>query len=111
MRDKVGSKLFLWRKKLEHTLHGWFPTVMTPRYDLVSFSTVPYVEARQQGQRVDMLIRQGVAGVLMAFILLLGLVGIMRFTLALLAAAVIWYVLSEVPRPTRPETRSPVHSN
>jgi kynurenine 3-monooxygenase len=106
MRDKVGSKLFLWRKKLEHTLHDLFPRSMVPRYNLISFSTVPYVAARQQGERVDMLIRLGLAAVLMVLVLLLGLTSIMRFNFAILAALIIWFFLSETPRPTR---RSSVH--
>lgn len=102
MRDKVGSRLFLWRKKLEHTLHAWFPGSMTPRYDLVSFSTVPYVEARRQGERIDTIIRLVVALGAVLIVLLLGAFGAMRFTFALLVAVVLWYFLCEPPRPRRP---------
>jgi kynurenine 3-monooxygenase len=108
MRDKVGSRLFLWRKKLEHTLHAWFPATMVPRYDLVSFSTVPYVEARQQGERIDTIIRMVVSLGAIAVVLLLGAVGVMRFTFALLVAVVLWYFLSEPPR-VRPPGRPSVH--
>lgn len=108
MRDKVGSRLFLWRKKLEHTLHAWFPKTMTPRYDLVSFSTVPYVEARQQGERIDTIIRMVVSLGAIAVVLLLGAAGVMRFTFALLVAVVLWYFLSEPPR-VRPPVRPSVH--
>lgn len=108
MRDKVGSRLFLWRKKLEHTLHAWFPKSMTPRYDLVSFSTVPYVEARRQGERIDTIIRLAVAVGAVLVVLLLSAIGAMRFTFALLVAVVLWYLLSETPRPRRSD-RPAVH--
>lgn len=53
MRDKVGSSAFLRRKKIEHLLHEWYPSRCVPKYNLVSFSTVPYVEAMRQGQWLD----------------------------------------------------------
>ncbi len=54
MRDKVGHPEFLYRKKIEHTLHAADPERFWPQYNLVSFSNVPYVEARQRG---DTLVR------------------------------------------------------
>jgi kynurenine 3-monooxygenase len=56
MRDKVGSRAFLWRKKFEHLLHDVAPKTFTPRYNLVSFSTVPYTQAREAGVKIDRLI-------------------------------------------------------
>lgn len=53
MRDKVGSKEFLHRKRLEHALHEIDPSELAPQYHLVSFSTVPYSEAQRQGRRLD----------------------------------------------------------
>ncbi len=105
MRDKVGSRRFLWRKQLEHRLHEWFPRSMVPRYNLVSFSTVPYVEARQQGARVDAIIRLVAAGAVMLVLIALGLFGAMRLPFALLAAFVAWFLLSETPRPSSPHQR------
>jgi len=48
MRDKVGTRLFLYKKKLEHALHRRFPTRFTPLYDMVSFSLIPYNDARRR---------------------------------------------------------------
>lgn len=48
MRDKVGTRRFLYKKKLEHWLHKRFPGRFTPLYDMVSFSTIPYADARRQ---------------------------------------------------------------
>ena len=53
MRDKVGSPAFRYRKRVEQTLHDAFPDRVHPQYNLVSFSTVPYAEARQRGRDLD----------------------------------------------------------
>ncbi len=53
MRDKVGSPAFRYRKRVEQTLHDAFPERVAPQYNLVSFSTVPYAEARRRGRELD----------------------------------------------------------
>ncbi len=53
MRDTVGSPDFLYRKRVEQIVHQAFPERVTPQYNLVSFSTVPYVEARRRGRELD----------------------------------------------------------
>ena len=53
MRDKVGTADFLYRKKVEQTVHQAFPDRVTPQYNLVSFSTVPYVHALRRGLELD----------------------------------------------------------
>ncbi len=53
MRDKVGQPAFLYRKKIEQTIHAAFPGKVTPQYNLVSFSTVPYATAQQRGRELD----------------------------------------------------------
>ncbi len=62
MRDKVGSPAFLYRKKVEQTVHQAFPERVTPQYNLVSFSTVPYVEALQRGRELDAIVDQIIVG-------------------------------------------------
>jgi kynurenine 3-monooxygenase len=56
MRDKTGSPAFLYRKKIEQTVHHFFPDRVTPQYNLVSFSTVPYTEARRRGRSFDLVL-------------------------------------------------------
>lgn len=56
MRDKVGRPEFLYRKKVEQTLHAAFPEQCQPQYNLVSFSTVPYSEAKRRGDALSRLI-------------------------------------------------------
>jgi kynurenine 3-monooxygenase len=53
MRDKVGSPAFRYRKRVEQTIHDAFPDRVAPQYNLVSFSTVPYAEARRRGRDLD----------------------------------------------------------
>jgi len=53
MRDKVGSPAFRYRKRVEQTIHDAFPQRVDPQYNLVSFSTVPYAEARRRGRDLD----------------------------------------------------------
>ena len=53
MRDKTASPAFRMRKRLEHALHGMFPSWYLPLYDMVSFSTIPYAEARERAARAN----------------------------------------------------------
>jgi len=52
MRDKVADPEFLHRKRIEQALHAAFPAEAEPQYNLVSFSTVPYAEARERGREL-----------------------------------------------------------
>ena len=53
MRDKTASRAFRMRKKFEHFLHGVVPQFYTPRYDMVSFSTIPYADALSRSRKQD----------------------------------------------------------
>jgi kynurenine 3-monooxygenase len=53
MRDRTASRAFLARKSVEHLLHRIVPKLFTPRYDMVSFDTIPYAEALAKSQRQD----------------------------------------------------------
>ena len=61
MRDLTGRTSFKWRKKIEHALHRVMPATFVPLYDLVSFSTVPYSEAKARGAANDRAVRTVVA--------------------------------------------------
>ncbi len=67
MRDKVGSKTFLLGKRIEKTLHRLFPRWYTPLYNMVTFSNIPYAEARRRArrQRRIVLALAGAAGVVL----------------------------------------------
>jgi len=57
MRDKVGSKRFLLWKKTEQTLHRLMPKTFTPLYNLISFSNVPYADARHRALGQERLVK------------------------------------------------------
>jgi kynurenine 3-monooxygenase len=93
MRDKVGSRVFLWKKKAEHLLHDLAPETLTPKYNLVSFSTVPYADALKRGTRIDRVLRLVgllvsllVAGTLVA----LGMPAGVLLIVVMVGAAVVW---------------------
>jgi kynurenine 3-monooxygenase len=48
MRDRVGSPAFRLAKRLEHAVERWAPDRFESLYELVSFTTVPYAEARRR---------------------------------------------------------------
>ncbi len=56
MRDKVGTPDFLYRKRIEQTLHSLRPDMVTPQYNLVCFSTTSYAHAQQRGAILDRVI-------------------------------------------------------
>ncbi|MFK7960886.1 MAG: FAD-dependent oxidoreductase [Phycisphaerales bacterium] len=66
MRDRVTSPWFLARKRLEKFLNGVMPGTFEPLYDMVSFSNVPYHEARQKARRQDRALLAGAIGIVAA---------------------------------------------
>ena len=48
MRDKVGSAAFRVGKRVEHAVERLVPDRVESLYELVSFTTVPYAEARER---------------------------------------------------------------
>jgi kynurenine 3-monooxygenase len=61
MRDKVGDPEFRYKKRVEQTVHALFPDRVTPQYNLVSFSVVPYTEARRRGRELDAILERLIA--------------------------------------------------
>jgi kynurenine 3-monooxygenase len=53
MRDRVGSRLFVLRKKLEVLLHRLFPRWYLPLYTMVEFTRTPYATARRRARAQD----------------------------------------------------------
>eukprot|EP01117_Protostelium_nocturnum_P007815 TRINITY_DN2797_c0_g1_i1.p1 TRINITY_DN2797_c0_g1~~TRINITY_DN2797_c0_g1_i1.p1 ORF type:complete len:460 (-),score=169.73 TRINITY_DN2797_c0_g1_i1:45-1424(-) len=50
MRDKVGDATFLFRNKVQHLLGKQFPDRFLSRYEMISFSQLPYREALERGE-------------------------------------------------------------
>ncbi|MEO8452313.1 MAG: FAD-dependent monooxygenase, partial [Gemmatimonadota bacterium] len=53
MRDHVASPLFLAKKRLDKLLHKLFPRWFVPLYPMISFSTIPYAEAKAKAERQE----------------------------------------------------------
>ena len=51
MRDHTGKAWFKWKKKLEHALHTVLGDRFLPLYEMVSFSTIPYDDARKRARK------------------------------------------------------------
>lgn len=62
MRDLAGRDDFQYRKRIEQTIHrglaGRHGERVTPQYNLVSFSTVPYALAQKRGREMDGVLRE-----------------------------------------------------
>jgi kynurenine 3-monooxygenase len=51
MQHKTATRSFRLKKKLEHVLHDRLGERFIPLYDMVSFTTIPYAEARVRAAR------------------------------------------------------------
>jgi kynurenine 3-monooxygenase len=72
MRDRVGSRAFLLKKRWQNLLHKLFPKWYLPLYTLVTFTRTPYADALKRARWQD----RTVHGVLLLLVaLLLGLLG------------------------------------
>jgi kynurenine 3-monooxygenase len=69
MRDRVGSRLFLLKKKLQVLLHKVFPRWYLPLYTLVTFTRVPYAEALRRTKIQDRLVALALGGTLTVLVL------------------------------------------
>ncbi|MEZ4457260.1 MAG: FAD-dependent monooxygenase [Gemmatimonadales bacterium] len=57
MRDRVASPVFRARKRFERILQAVFPGLFVPLYTMISFSLIPYAEARDKARRQDRVLR------------------------------------------------------
>jgi kynurenine 3-monooxygenase len=51
MRDRVGSRLFVLKKRLAVLLHALFPRWYLPLYTMVEFTRIPYADAVKRARR------------------------------------------------------------
>lgn len=63
MRDRVGDEDWVFRKHIEHMLEREFPGTYTSRYETVSFTREPYVEAMRRGQLNDVILHRLADGI------------------------------------------------
>jgi len=70
MRDKVGSRLFVLKKRFEILLHRLFPGWYTPLYVMIEFTRIPYAQALRRARRQDWIVR-AILGLLALVLVLL----------------------------------------
>jgi kynurenine 3-monooxygenase len=56
MRDKTASKTFRARKKLDHFLEAVLPGVYLPLYTMVTFTLIPYGQAKRRASIQDAIV-------------------------------------------------------
>ena len=66
MRDKVGSRSFLLAKQLEHGLEKVLPGRYLSRYEMVSFTTIPYAEVIDRAKRQQRAVAVAAGSVVLA---------------------------------------------
>jgi kynurenine 3-monooxygenase len=66
MRDKVGSKVFLATKKFEHALEKLLPGTYLSRYEMVSFTTIPYAEVVERSKKQQQVLAVAAGGAVLA---------------------------------------------
>lgn len=76
MRDKVASPLFRAKKHAEHALERLLPGIYRSLYEMVSFSTIPYAEARDRAARQGRIVLAALIALLV--VMAIGLIGMLR---------------------------------
>ena len=56
MRDKTASKSFRAKKKLDHFLEAALPGIYLPLYTMVTFTRIPYAEAKRRARLQDRIV-------------------------------------------------------
>jgi kynurenine 3-monooxygenase len=70
MRDRVGSRWFVLRKKLEIALHKLFPHWYLPLYTMIEFTRIPYAEALRRAKWQDRVVLGVGLGLILLIIVL-----------------------------------------
>jgi kynurenine 3-monooxygenase len=73
MRDRVGSRWFLLKKRLAVGLHRLLPRWYLPLYTMVEFTRIPYAEALRRARRQDRIVRWAISGMLILLVLIVWL--------------------------------------
>ena len=68
MRDKTASKTFRAKKKLDHFLEAVLPGFYLPLYTMVTFTRIPYAEAKRRAQIQDAIVYAGIGLLFLAIV-------------------------------------------
>lgn len=63
MRDKVADEIFIFRSKIQKRLAELYPDQFFTRYEMVSFSNIPYSVAKEKGKLIDKVVDKLLEGV------------------------------------------------
>jgi kynurenine 3-monooxygenase len=66
MRDKVGSRSFLLARRLEHGIEKVLPGTYLSRYEMVSFTTIPYAEVMERARKQQRILAVAAGGAVLA---------------------------------------------
>lgn len=69
MRDKTGSRLFLWKKKYEKLLAKLLPGRFIPLYVMVTFTRIPYAEAVQRARNQNLYVFCALAALIVLLVI------------------------------------------
>jgi kynurenine 3-monooxygenase len=72
MRDRVGSRYFIVKKKLAILLHKLFPRWYLPLYTMIEFTRIPYADALRRAQKQNR-IAWGIAVLLILMLIAAGI--------------------------------------
>src|SRR5437660_1564788 len=61
MRDKTASKTFRAKKKLDHFLEATLPCTYLPLYTMVTFTKIPYAQAKRRARVQDAIVYSSIA--------------------------------------------------
>jgi len=56
MRDKIASRKFRAKKKLDHLLEAALPGIYLPLYTMVTFTRIPYARAARRARLQDRIV-------------------------------------------------------
>ncbi len=73
MRSKVADPMFLFKKKVDRQLAQTFPNKWMPLYSMVTFSNMPYSEAKARAEEQDRMLKWGMMGAAGGGVMALGL--------------------------------------
>ncbi|MEB3238506.1 MAG: NAD(P)/FAD-dependent oxidoreductase [Candidatus Sericytochromatia bacterium] len=63
MRDSVAKRSYKWRHALDQQLQRWLPDQWMSLYHMVTFTRLPYAEAKARAERQDRLVRSAAIGI------------------------------------------------
>jgi kynurenine 3-monooxygenase len=73
MRDKVRSRWFLLKKKFDNLLHKVFPRWYLPLYTMISFTRIPYAQARRRAKMQGLIVWAVIGALALLLLILIGL--------------------------------------